>query len=210
MSDLPTTYDPDWQETYRSTVVTAEQAVARIRPGQRVFIGTGCGEPLELVRALTRRAYDLPDTEILHLLTFGEAPYAHRELAQFFRTNSFFIAENVRGIIQEGLGDYTPIHLSDIPRLLRSGRLPLDAALIQVSPPDAQGLCSLGVSVDIVRTAAENASLVIAQVNPRMPRTHGDSFIHVHELDCLVPVDEQIIEVPEAAVDEQKIGRAHV
>jgi len=203
MSDRPTTYDPDWQETYRSTVVTAEQAVARIRPGQRVFIGTGCGEPLELVRALTRRAYDLPDTEILHLLTFGEAPYAHRELAQFFRTNSFFIAENVRGIIQEGLGDYTPIHLSDIPRLLRSGRLPLDAALIQVSPPDAKGLCSLGVSVDIVRTAAENASLVIAQVNPRMPRTHGDSFVHVHELDCLVPVDEQIIEVPEAAVDEQ-------
>lgn len=203
MSALPATCDPNWQETYRSTVVTADQAVARIKPGQRVFIGTGCGEPLELVRALTRRAYDLPDTEILHLLTFGEAPYAHRELAQFFRTNSFFIAENVRGIIQEGLGDYTPVHLSDIPRLLRSGRLPLDAALIQVSPPDAQGLCSLGVSVDIVRTAAENASLVIAQVNSRMPRTHGDSFIHVHELDCLVPVDEEIIEVPEAAVDEQ-------
>lgn len=203
MSKRAITYDPHWHDKYGATIVTAEQAVARIKPGQRIFIGTGCGEPLELVRALTRNAYELPDTEIVHLLTFGEAPYAHRELAQYFRTNSFFIAENVRGIIQEGLGDYTPIHLSDIPRLFSSGQLPLDAALIQVSPPDEHGLCSLGVSVDIVRTAAENASLVIAQVNPRMPRTHGDSFIHVHELDCLVPFEEEIIEVPEPVVDDE-------
>jgi len=195
--------DRDWKEKYHSTILTADQALARVKPGQRIFIGTGCGEPLELVRALTRRAYELPDTEIIHLLTFGEAPYAHRELAQYFRTNSFFIAENVRGIIQEGLGDYTPIHLSDVPRLFSSGQLPLDAALIQVSPPDAQGMVSLGVSVDIVRTAAENASLVIAQVNSRMPRTHGDSFLHVHEIDWLVPVEEDIIEIPEPEVDEQ-------
>jgi len=194
--------DRDWKEKYSATLLTADQAVARIKPGQRIFIGTGCAEPLELVRALTRRAYELPDTEIIHLLTFGEAPYAHRELAQYFRTNSFFIAENVRGIIQEGLGDYSPIHLSDIPRLFSSGQLPLDAALIQVSPPDQQGMVSLGVSVDIVRTAAENASLVIAQVNPRMPRTHGDSFLHVHEIDWLVPVEEEIIEIPEPPVDE--------
>jgi acyl-CoA hydrolase/GNAT superfamily N-acetyltransferase len=194
--------DRDWKEKYRSTILTADQAVAHIKPGQRIFIGTGCGEPLELVRALTRRAYELPDTEIIHLLTFGEAPYAHRELAQYFRTNSFFIAENVRGIIQEGLGDYTPIHLSDVPRLFSSGQLPLDAALIQVSPPDQQGMVSLGVSVDIVKTAAENASLVIAQINPRMPRTHGDSFLHVHEMDWLVPVEEDIIEIPEPEVDE--------
>jgi acyl-CoA hydrolase/GNAT superfamily N-acetyltransferase len=196
------TYDRDWKEKYRSTILTADQAVARIKPGQRIFISTGCGEPLELVRALTRRAYELPDTEIIHLLTFGEAPYAHRELAQYFRTNSFFIAENVRGIIQEGLGDYSPIHLSDIPRLFSSGQLPLDAALIQVSPPDHQGMVSLGVSVDIVKTAAENASLVIAQVNPKMPRTHGDSFLHVHELDWLVPFEEDLIEIPEPPVDD--------
>jgi len=202
MSTSPN-FDREWKEKYHSTILNADQAVARIKPGQRIFIGTGCGEPLELVRALTRRAYELPDTEIIHLLTFGEAPYAHRELAQYFRTNSFFIAENVRGIIQEGLGDYTPIHLSDIPRLFTSGQLPLDAALIQISPPDEQGMCSLGVSVDIVRAAAENASLVIAQVNTHMPRTHGDSFIHVHELDYLVPVDEAIIEVPEPVVDEE-------
>src|SRR5512144_985406 len=172
-------YDPDWKEVYKdkATILTAEEAVARVRPGQRVFIGTGTSEPLELVSALSKRAYELPDTEIVHLLTFGDAPYAHRELAQYFRVNSFFIAENVRDIIQEGLGDYTPVFLSDIPRLFDSGQLPLDVALIQVSPPDEHGMCSLGVSVDIVKSAAENASLVIAQVNPSMPRTHGDAAL---------------------------------
>ncbi len=146
--------------------------------------------------ALTKRAYELPDTEIVHLLTFGDAPYAHRELAQYFRVNSFFIAENVRDIIQEGLGDYTPVFLSDIPRLFDCGQLPLDVALIQVSPPDQHGMCSFGVSVDIVNSAAENASLVIAQVNPNMPRTLGDSFIHVHDIDVLVPSEAAILEVP--------------
>ena len=159
------TYDPNWQESYKLQVLTAAEAVKKIRPGQRVFIGTGTGEPLELVSALSKRAYELPDTEIVHLLTFGDAPYAHKELAQYFRVNSFFIAENVRDIIQEGLGDYTPIHLSDIPRLFDSGQLPLDVALIHVTPPDAHGMCSLGVSVDIVKSATENASLVIAQVD---------------------------------------------
>src|ERR1043165_7312298 len=167
----PLTYDCAWKEKYQSSIATAEAAVKRIRPGQRIFIGTGAAEPLELVSALTKRAYELPDTEILHLLTFGDAPYAHRELAPYFRVNTFFIGENVRDIIQEGLGDYTPIFLSDIPRLFDSGQLPLDVALIQVTPPDADGVCSLGVSVDIVKTATANASLVIAQVNPRMTRT---------------------------------------
>ena len=181
------TYDPNWQETYKSQILTAPEAVKKIRPGQRVFIGTGTGEPLELVTALSKRATELPDTEIVHLLTFGDAPYAHHELAQYFRVNSFFIAENVRDIIQEGLGDYTPVFLSDIPRLFDSGQLPLDVALIHVTPPDAHGMCSFGVSVDIIRSAAENASLVIAQVNPNMPRTLGDCFIHIHDIDVLVP-----------------------
>lgn len=186
--------DPQWRERYKDQIATAEEAVIRIRPGQRVFIGTGCAEPVDLVRALTRRAADLPDTEIIHLLTLGEAPYAHKELAQFFRVNSFFIAENVRSIIQEGLGDYTPIFLSDIPRLFHEGRLPVDAALIQVSPPDADGMCSLGVSVDIVKSAAQNAALVIAEVNPQMPRTLGESAVHVFDLDVLVPVDRPVLE----------------
>lgn len=195
-------FDSRWRETYAAQVRTAVDAVKEIRPGQRVFIGTGCSEPLELVAALAKRAFDLPDTEIVHLLTFGEAPYAHRELTQYFRVNSFFIAENVRGIIQEGLGDYTPIFLSDIPRLFKSGRLPLDVCLIQVTPPDQHGQCSLGVSVDIVKSAIENASLVIAQVNPNMPWTHGDTTLDIRELDLLVPSDEDIIEVPPAEVTD--------
>ncbi|RME94266.1 MAG: GNAT family N-acetyltransferase [Verrucomicrobia bacterium] len=200
---MKTRYDVNWQEKYRDSITTAEKAVARIRPGQRIFVGTGCAEPLQLVRALTQRASELPDTEIVHLLTFGEAPYAHKEMAQYFRVNSFFIAENVRDIIQEGLGDYTPIHLSDLPRLIDSGQLPLDVALIQVSPPDEKGMCSLGISVDVVKTAAENASLVIAQVNPNMPRTHGDSLLHVYDMDLLVPVDDPLIEVPPVELTEE-------
>ncbi len=195
-------HDPNWQTTFADQVLTAEAAVKRIRPGQRVFIGTGCAEPLDLVYALSRRATELPDTEIVHLLTFGTAPYAHRELTQYFRVNSFFIGENVRDIIQEGMGDYTPIFLSDIPRLFNSGRLPLDVALIQVSPPDAHGMCSLGVSVDIVKSAAENASLVIAQVNPNMPRTHGDTLIDALEIDVLVPSEHSIIEVEPAEITD--------
>src|ERR1039458_6834888 len=196
------TYDPNWQETYKLQILTAAEAVKKIQPGQRVFIGTGTGEPLELVSALSKRAYELPDTEIVHLLTFGDAPYAHKELAQYFRVNSFFIAENVRDIIQEGLGDYTPVFLSDIPRLFDSGQLPLDVALIHVTPPDQHGMCSFGVSVDIIHSAAENASLVIAQVNPNMPRTLGDCFIHVHDIDVLVPSQAAILEVPPAEATE--------
>lgn len=201
-------FDPTWQEKYSDMIATAGEAVASLQPGQRVFIGTGCAEPLELVRALTKRSQELPDTEIVHLLTFGEAPYAHRELTRYFRINSFFIAENVREIIQEGLGDYTPVFLSDIPRLFSSGQLPLDAALIQVTPPDKNGMCSLGVSVDIVRSAAENASLVIAQVNPNMPWTHGTSQVHVFDLDVLVPSDEPILETTyaEATEDTRQIA----
>ena len=188
-------FDPNWQTKYDDMVVTADEAVKHIRPGNRVFIGTGCAEPQELVRALVGRSSSLADVQLVHLLTLGEAPYADKELSQHFSVNSFFIAENVRAVIQEGVGDYTPIFLSDIPRLFSSGRLPLDAALIQVSPPDDRGMCSFGISVDIVKSAAANAKIVIAQVNPRMPRTQGDSFIHAHDIDCLVPVDVPLIEV---------------
>ncbi len=196
MSEHKISYNPNWQEKYEEMIATPEEAVALVQPGQRVFVGTGCAQPERLVDALVGRSKDLRDTEIVHLLTLGQAPYAEKALAANFSVNSFFIAANVRDIIQEGLGDYTPIFLSDIPRLFSSGRLPLDVALIQVTPPDDRGLCSLGVSVDIVKSAAENARIVIAQVNPQMPRTHGDSNIHVYDLDYLVPVDEPIIEVP--------------
>jgi acyl-CoA hydrolase/GNAT superfamily N-acetyltransferase len=189
------TFDPNWQEKYQSLIATPTEAVKQIKPGQRVFIGTGCAQPQVLVRALADRSPELSDTEIVHLLTFGDAPYAEKELIEHFRINSFFIAENVRDIIQQGFGDYTPIFLSEIPRLFSSGRLPLDVALIQVTPPDERGMCSLGISVDIVKSAAENAGMVIAQVNPLMPRTLGNSFLHVHDLDVLVPAEEPLFEI---------------
>ncbi len=185
-------YPTDWSTRYRDRVATPAEAVARIRSGQRVFVGTGCAQPAALVKALVGRAAELADVELVELLTFGEAPYATRELAETFRVNTFFIGANVREVVQQGLGVYTPLCLSDIPRLFSSGQLPLDVALIHVTPPNDKGFCSLGISVDIVKSAAENARLVIAQVNPQMPWTCGHSTVHVDDLDVLVPVDEPL------------------
>ena len=182
-----------WQDNYRGMITSAEEAIGRIRPGQRVFVGTGCAQPRALVEALVNRANDLDDIEIIHLLTLSEPSYGHRELAKHFRIDSFFIAGNVDDI-QAELGDYTPIFLSDIGRLFHSGRLPLDVALIQVTPPNKHGMCSLGISVDITKSAAENAGLVIAQVNPQMPWTMGDSLLHVHDIDILVPAEMPLLE----------------
>ncbi|MDZ4199674.1 MAG: acetyl-CoA hydrolase/transferase C-terminal domain-containing protein, partial [Kiritimatiellia bacterium] len=209
MTPETVSFDPNWKETYREMISTPEGAVSRIRAGQRVFIGTGCAQPATLVRALTARSKDLVDTEIVHLLTQGDAPYATRELSESFRINSFFIADNVRGLIQEAFGDYTPIFLSDIPHLFHSGQLPLDAALIQVSPPDENGRCSLGISVDIVKSAAENAAMVIAEINPNMPRTRGDSFLHIYDFDVVVPVETPLLEVARTEPDDviRLIGR---
>ena len=187
-------FDPDWKTKYAAMIATPEEAVGRIRPGQRVFVGSGCGAPETLARAMCDMRAKLADVQVVGLLTFGDAPYASAELAEHFQVNSFFIGDSVRDIIQQGMGDYTPIFLSELPRLFASGQLPLDVALIHVTPPDERGMVSLGVSVDVVKAAAENASLVIAQVNPHMPRALGDSFIDVYDLDILVPVDEPVIE----------------
>jgi acyl-CoA hydrolase/GNAT superfamily N-acetyltransferase len=202
MNDKKQSFDPRWQDTYQDMLVSAEEAVSHVQPGQRIFVGSGCAHPQELTRALVARSSELVDTEIVHILTHGEAPYAVAELANSFSVNSFFLGSNVRDIIQDGLGDYTPIFLSDIPRLFSSGQMPLDVALIHVSPPDANGMCSLGVSVDIVKSAAENARIVVAQVNPQMPRTLGNGLLHAHEFDYLVAVDTPIIEVPQKKITE--------
>ena len=183
----------NWKHHYESVVVSASEAVSRIRPGQRVFIGTGCGQPAALVEALLGRAGELDDIEIVHLLTLGEPPYRHRELSKHFHVNSFFISDNVDGT-EERLGEYTPIFLSDIPRLFDSGQLPIDVALIQVTEPNENGMCSLGVSVDITKSAAENAALVIAQVNRRMPWTMGDSMLSAYDIDVLVLAETAILE----------------
>ncbi len=187
-------YDLNWKETYKDMIKTPKRALSQLQSGHRVFLGTGCGEPTVLVEAMTKIAGNLADVEIVELLTKGNAPYADKKFASCFKVNSFFIGHNVRELIQEGRGDYTPVLMSDIPRLFDSGQLPLDVALIQVTPPDSRGKMSLGVSVDIVKSAAENASLVIAQVNPQMPWTRGDSLIDVYDLDILVPADVPLLE----------------
>ena len=187
-------YDSDWQDKYRDMIMSPNKALSEVKSGNRVFLGTGCGEPVVLVEALVKKAKKLADVEIVELLTKGNAPYVDRKYADIFKVNSFFIGKNVRDLYQEGRGDYTPILMFDIPALLRSGKLPLDVALIQVSPPDKRGKMSLGVSVDIVKSATENASLVIAQVNSQMPWTRGDSLIDIYDLDILVPADVGLIE----------------
>ena len=187
-------YDPCWQETYKDMLMSAPQAVQQVRSGHRVFLGTGCGEPTVLVEALVTAGKSLADVEIIELLTKGEAPYTGRQFADIFKVNSFFIGHNVRDVFAEGRGDYTPILLSDIPRLFDSGQLPIDVALIQVTPPDHHGRVSLGISVDIVKSAARNASLVIAQVNPQMPWTRGASLIDINDLDIMVVADVPLLE----------------
>jgi acyl-CoA hydrolase/GNAT superfamily N-acetyltransferase len=192
---------PTWEEDYADIVVTAEQAVACVRHGQRVFIGSGAGEPQALVEALSARE-DLSDTEIVHILTLGVATYAEPRFGSRFRHNAYFIGPNVREAIAQGRADYTPIFLGEIPELFKSGRTVIDVALIQVSSPDPHGYCSFGVSTDIVKSAAESARMVIAEVNSQTPRALGDCFIHVRDIDMLVPSDIPMLETPLGEPDE--------
>jgi acyl-CoA hydrolase len=186
----------DWKERYQDKIGTAPAAMKLVKSGNSIFIGTGCAQPQHLVNALVEYSSKIYDAHIIHLLTMGTAPYADEKFHEKFKMNSFFIAENVRDAFAKGIGDYTPIFLSEIPLEFETGRIPVDVALISVSPPDVNGLCSLGVSIDIVKSAAANAKYVIAQVNSRMPRTFGDCFVHVNTIDVLVPHDEEIIEIP--------------
>jgi len=200
----------DWKEKYKDKIATAAAAMKLIKPGDSIFIGTGCAQPQHLVNALVEHSSHIYDAHIIHLLTMGGAPYADEKFRERFKMNTFFIADNVRDALKKGIGDYTPIFLSEIPYEFDSGRIPIDVALISVTPPDANGLCSLGVSVDIVKSAAANARYIIAQVNSKMPRTFGDSFIHINKLDMLVPYDQDIIELPVAESNEtlQRIGQS--
>src|SRR6185503_13396814 len=197
-----------WAERFRLRSVDARQAVAGIRRGSRVFVGSGCAEPVLLVTALGERD-DLADVEVLHIMTIGQAPYARAAQAGRFRHNAFFIGSNVREAVASGQADYTPVFLSEIPSLFRSRRLPLDVALISTTPPDAHGYCSLGVSVDVVKSAVEAAEVVVAEVNPTMPRTHGAGFLHVDDIDFFVANPAPILEIPIPQSDEvsTRIGR---
>ncbi len=197
---------------YPEKFPTEERIFSTIHPGSRIFIGTGCGEPQYLVQALIKYVQSNPkaffDAELLQVWTLGVAPYADEKFKDTFRHNSFFIGSNTRQAVNEGLADYTPVFLSQVPALFRKKFVPVDVALIQTSLPDEHGFMSLGISVDIVKAATENASLVIAQVNSDMPRVLGDTFINIKDVDFVVPYDEPLLEFEHTVSDEiaQRIG----
>ena len=201
--------ETDWTKKYKTKVVNASQAIKKIKRGARIFLGTGCGVPYHLVQELAKHADQMADNEIVHLLTLGDTPSADSKFQNQFRHNTFFVSSNIRDAVSEGRADYTPMMLSEIPDLFRQKRMPLDVAMIQISPPDRNGYGSLGISVDITKSAAESADIVIAQVNEKMPITHGDSFVDVREIDYLVPYNEPLREFQAAEVTDtiDKIGR---
>ena len=191
-----------------SKYVTAEDAVKVVKSNDRVYVQAAAAAPSVLTNALTERASELRNVEICHLHTEGPALYANPELSESFHVNSFFIGKNVRHTLAAGNGSYTPVFLSELPRLFRKKVLPLDVVFIHVSPPDIHGYCSLGVSVEATLAAIENAKIVIAQVNPQMPRTFGDGILHVSEINYLVDVNMPIYGHEMAAISplEDKIG----
>jgi 4-hydroxybutyrate CoA-transferase len=174
----------------------------------RVYIQPGCAEPETLVEALIRRAPDLFNVEIVHMMTMGCAPYVAPEMAGHFRHNAMFIGGNVREAINDGRADYTPIYLSEIEGLFESGEMPIDVALIEVSPPDSHGYCSFGVGVDTTLTAARVAKHVVAQINDNMPRTYGDSFIHVNDIDAFVESSRPLCALKKPVVNDLQVAIA--
>lgn len=193
-------------KAYPEKFLPEDQILSQVQPGDRIFIGTACGEPQYLVEALARYVESHPgtfsDAEALHIWTLGVDPVASEKLGSNFRRNSFFIGNNIRRAVNEGTANYIPIFLSQVPDLLKRHVVPIDIALIQTSPPDEHGYMSLGISVDMVKAAAQLASLVIAQVNSNMPRVHGDSFLHISEVDFLLPHDEPLLEYETDLPDE--------
>jgi len=214
----------DWKERFPDKFVSPDVAFSHIHRGDRIFVGTGCGKPQFLVEEMVRYVSEHPkalvryvsehpkaffDAEVLHVWTLGVAPYMREEFKRNFRHNAFFISANTRDEVNEGLADYTAIFLSQVPDLFYRRVVPIDIALVQVSPPDRYGYMSLGISVDIVRAAVDSAGGVICQVNSHMPRVHGDSFVHIKDVDCIIPHDEPLLEYESEVPDEiaHRIGR---
>ena len=190
-------------------IISPAEAVKHIHSNQRVFLHSVAMTPHTLIQALCDRAAELKNVELIHIHTEGAAPYVKAEFSKSFRHNACFVGANVRAAVREGNADYVPVFLSEMPYLFRNGILPIDVALISVSPPDQHGYCSLGSSVDITMGALESARLVIAEINPNVPRTHGDGFIHFGEIDYAVEVNTPIQELkarPFSEVEE-RIGR---
>jgi 4-hydroxybutyrate CoA-transferase len=197
-----------WIEEYKRKLMTADEALSVVQSEMRVYIQPGCAEPETLVEALIQRAPFVRNVEVVHLLTLGSADYVAPEMAGHFRHNAMFIGGNVREAVNDGRADYTPVYLSDVENLFESGAMPLDVALIQVSPPDAHGYCSFGVGVDTTLTASQCARYVVAQVNAQMPRTYGDSFIHVSRIDAFVESSRPLCELPNVEISDLHVAIA--
>lgn len=199
----------NWKDIYKNRLVSADKAVSKIKSNSRVVFSHAVGEPSELIDALVRNKENYENLEIVHMVAMGKGEYAKPGMEKYFRHNSLFVGASTRDAVYSGRGDYTPCFFYEVPRLFRKGYLPVDVALIQVSEPDEHGYCSFGVSNDYTKPAAESAKLVIAEVNKNMPRTLGDSFIHVSDIDYMVKVSHPIIELKPAKLGEveKSIGR---
>ncbi len=201
------------RKKYPEKFVSEDIAFSHIHRGDSIFIGTACGEPQYLVGAMVKYIESYPkaffDAEVIQVWTLGVAPYTDEKFKRNFRHNSFFVGDNTRDAVNQGLADYTPLFLSQVPNLFNNGIVNVDVALIQVSPPDIHGFMSLGVSVDIVKPAVENAKVVIAQVNSNMPRVHGNTFISIEDVDFIIEHDEDLLTFDPDVPDEiaQSIGK---
>ena len=189
-----------WDKIYQSRIVSPDEAARVIKSGQRVFLTGNCSVPQKVLSALVKYAPELQNVEICQALSIGPADYVAPEMEGHIRVNSMFISANVRKAVNEGRADFTPVLLSEFPLLFKRGILPVDVALIHVSPPDEHGFCSLGVEVGLTKSVAESAQTIIAEVNQKMPRTLGDCFLHVSRLNYVVPVDYGL---PELAMGDE-------
>lgn len=198
-----------WRTEYEAKKVPASQALEVVQSGHRVVLAHACGESPTLSEALFQRGLRLENVEVVHMVAMGPAKYCRPEVAQHFFHNSLFAGSTTRQAINEGRASLVPCHFSEIPRLFREGYLPVDVALVQLSPPDRHGFMSFGVSVDYTKVAAQHAKTVIAAVNPKMPRTMGDAFIHVSQVDYIVETEDDLIELSPPAIGpvEEAIGQ---
>lgn len=198
----------DWQYELKSKTLSAAEAAMKLPPTGRVVLGHAAATPVAVVQAMVENFSRFKDLEIVHMLSLGGGEYLKDQYKGHFKHNALFVGGNSRKAVQSALADYTPCFFSEVPRLFKEGHLPVDAAVIQLSPPDENGFCSFGLSNDYTKTAAEQATVVIAEINDRMPRVHGDNFIHVDQLDWVVETSNELFEIPAPKITdlERAIG----
>ena len=202
---VSSTSNAPWVKKYNSRLVTADEAVKVIKSNDKIIVQPGCAAPLELINAMVRRKEELNNVEIYHILVVGDLPYNHPGMEKHFKHKAFFIGANARAAINEGRAEFIPIFLYEVTMLFKRGVIQADAALIHVSPPDEHGFCSYGIDVGNIKTPAEKAKCVIAQVNKQMPRALGNSFIHINKIDYIVEVDEPLKELPQVDPDASEL-----